>query len=133
MDPKTINQLIIGCVILLLFIIGLTLFCCYDHYIRKYERNQIEERQQVQNQYQSELQKRLQNLDNFDQLYHHPNRINYDYDDVNDLYNKNSNSNLYDKDYFNNQSDKDYFNNLSDKDYFNNSPNNSNSSLETYI
>ena len=124
MDPKTINQLIIGGVIVLLFTIGLILFCLYDHYVRKYERNQIEERQQIQNQYQSELQKRLRNLDHFDQLYHHPNRINYDYDDVNDLYNKNSNSNLY---------DKDYFNNLSDKDYFNNSPNNSNSSLETYI
>ena len=122
MDPKTINQLIIGGVIVLLFIIGLTLFCCYDHYVRKYERNQIEYRQQVQNQYQSELQKRLQNLDHFDQLYHHPNRINYDYDD--DVYNSDNDTDLYNR---NSKS------NLCDKDYFNNSPNNSNSSLETYI
>lgn len=132
MDQQSIKLLIVGSIIVLLFIIGLTLFCCYDYRVRKYERNQLEVRQQIQNQYQSELQKRLQNLDNFDQLYHHPNRINYNYDD-DDVYNSDNDTDLYNRNSKSNLCDKDYFNNQSYKDYFNNSPNHSNSSLDTYI
>ena len=83
----------------------------YNKYIKKKEmdeRDEIERQRQVQNQYQNELYKRLNDID---KLYYHPNKI-----------------------YRNRHSSDEYTKRSSlAEDYFNYSPNNSNSSMETYL
>lgn len=110
MDSVTINIIII-CSIVFIIVIGLILLFVYNKYLKKKEideRDEIERQRQVQNQYQNELYKRLNDID---KLYYHPNKISR---------NRHSSD-----EYTRRQS--------SPEDYFNYSPNNSNSSIETYL
>lgn len=110
MDSVTINIIII-CSIVFIIVIGLILLFVYNKYLKKKEideRDEIERQRQVQNQYQNELYKRLNDID---KLYYHPNKISR---------NRHSSD-----EYTSYQS--------SPEDYFNYSPNNSNSSIETYL
>jgi len=110
MDSVTLNIIII-CSFIFIMILGLILLFIYNKYLKKKEideRDEIERQRQVQNQYQNELYKRLNDID---KLYYHPNKIS-----------KNRHSSY---EYTRRQS--------SPEDYFNYSPNNSNSSMETYL
>ena len=110
MDSITINIIII-CSIVFIIVIGLILLFIYNKYLKKKEmdeRDQIERQRQVQNQYQNELYKRLNDID---KLYYHPNKIS---------------RNRHSSDEYTKRSSL-------AEDYFNYSPNNSNSSMETYL
>ena len=110
MDSVTINIIII-CSFIFIMIFGFTLLYLYSKYIKKKEideRDEIERQRQVQNQYQNELYKRLNDID---KLYYHPNKIS---------------RNRHSSDEYTKRSSL-------AEDYFNYSPNNSNSSMETYL
>jgi len=92
-------------------ILGFILLYVYNKYIKKKEideRDEIERQRQVQNQYQNELYKKLNDID---KLYYHPNKIS---------------RNRHSSDEYTKRSSL-------AEDYFNYSPNNSNSSMETYL
>lgn len=110
MDTVTTNIIII-CSFIFIMILGFILLYVYNKYLKKKEideRDEIERQRQVQNQYQNELYKRLNDID---KLYYHPNKIS-----------RNRNS-----------SDEYTKRSSLAEDYFNYSPNNSNSSMETYL
>ena len=110
MDSVTINIIII-CSFIFIMILGFILLYVYNKYIKKKEideRDEIERQRQVQNQYQNELYKRLNDID---KLYYHPNKIS---------------RNRHSSDEYTKRSSL-------AEDYFNYSPNNSNSSMETYL
>ena len=110
MDSVTINIIII-CSFIFIMILGFILLYVYNKYIKKKEideRDEIERQRQVQNQYQNELYKKLNDID---KLYYHPNKIS---------------RNRHSSDEYTKRSSL-------AEDYFNYSPNNSNSSMETYL
>ena len=110
MDTVTTNIIII-CSFIFIMILGFILLYVYNKYLKKKEmdeRDEIERQRQVQHQYQNELYKRLNDID---KLYYHPNKIS-----------RNRNS-----------SDEYTKRSSLAEDYFNYSPNNSNSSMETYL
>ena len=110
MDTVTTNIIII-CSFIFIMILGFILLYVYNKYLKKKEmdeRDEIERQRQVQHQYQNELYKRLNEID---KLYYHPNKIS---------------RNRHSSDEYTKRSSL-------AEDYFNYSPNNSNSSMETYL